>query len=445
MSDLALEKNSNNIKTVDGKKIKVKKKKKKRRGIFNLKMPKSYDMVIHACTIILMLLGSLVVLSTSVGETSSDHGVVIKTLGKQLVFVCLSYFAMTKVAYNFIRFRQLKGKAKFMKTLVMVGIFIIFLLMSCFAFSGANGTKGWIYLGPISIQPSEFAKSFLIVYAGIIVNEYYTLRQKNKKEVTFKQIIFPIGIFSAAMLFLIALQPDFGTCVVLMLILLTIFLIPTNPCLRKTQKYVKVFLISGLLIGGFLFFTDAGMSIMRIFLGDGYKAERFMSAANPFNNHYGTGYNIVYSLYAIANGGFKGLGIGGSKEKFGYLPEAQTDFILSVTIEELGIVGFGIIIICYGMILYRLFYWATHARGNEGYRVILIGTAMYLIVHFIFNVGGVSGLIPLTGVPLLFISAGGSSLFSISILMGVCQSIISKIRIQNESYRKKIRKERGLE
>ena len=110
-----------------------------------------------------------------------------------------------------------------------------------------------------------------------------------------------------------------------------------------------------------------------------------------------------------------------------YLPEATTDYILPIIVEELGIFGFLFIVLLYGVILYRLFYYAFKAK-SEGYKVILIGTAMYLSVHFLLNVGGVSGLIPLTGVPLLFISSGSSSLLSVCIAIGISQAVISRIR-----------------
>lgn len=126
-----------------------------------------------------------------------------------------------------------------------------------------------------------------------------------------------------------------------------------------------------------------------------------------------------------------GKGIGQSQQKFGFLTQADNDFILAIVIEELGIFGLALIVIGYSIIIQRLFHYAYRTK-SEGYKIILIGTAMYIFLHFFLNVGGVGGLIPLTGVPLLFISSGGSALMSIMCAIGIAQAIIAKIRRQGE-------------
>ncbi len=118
-------------------------------------------------------------------------------------------------------------------------------------------------------------------------------------------------------------------------------------------------------------------------------------------------------------------GFGQSVQKMQYLPAASTDYILAITVEEFGILGFLVILGGYGVLIYRLFKYALMSK-REGYKILYIGTAMYLFIHFVFNVGGVTGLIPLTGIPLLFISSGASSLVSICSAIGIAQAAIAR-------------------
>ena len=142
---------------------------------------------------------------------------------------------------------------------------------------------------------------------------------------------------------------------------------------------------------------------------------------------YGEGYQPANSLYGIGSSNFFGRGIGNSMRKFGYLTQAENDYILAVIIEETGVFGLGLIVFFYFVLVYRLFYYAL--RTNElTYKVTLVGIATYISMHFILNVGGVACLIPFTGVPLLFISSGGSSLFAVSFSIGIAQSCIRRIR-----------------
>ncbi|MDH6368208.1 cell division protein FtsW [Breznakia sp. PH1-1] len=398
---------------------------KKLGKLFSLKMPPMYDRWIHAAVIILIFFGTIMVVSTSVGMSAQSPNIVRNTIIKQVLFLIISYFAMVKVARVFQLWLRNKN---FLQVLDVVGVLVAALLVFVVLFSTpVNGAKSWIQLpgGLGTIQPSEFAKAFLIVYMG--VNIYHIGPQRK----TLMQIIFRPTFFFIVFALLIIAQPDFGTIVVLTMIFLICNIVPSHFKLSGIQTLCKIAL--GCIVVGLAFsMTHFGITVLEKLLGaDNYQLARFINADNPFTQIFGTGYNLTYSLYAIANGGITGLGLGQSAQKYGYLPEAETDFILPVTIEELGLFGLLVIVIGYGIILYRLFYFAKRA-ADDGTRMILVGTAVYLSIHFILNVGGVSAFLPLTGVPLLFISSGGSSLLSIMVLMGVCQSIISLIRRQRK-------------
>lgn len=395
---------------------------------FKIRMPKNYDRLLHACMLVLLVFGSIMIASTSVGESSDSINVVVTVIVKQLAFLIVSYILMTFMARNFVKFlsrevrvrddrrANIKQKNIYRGFFKVVGIGVIALLILTLFSPEVKGARSWIYIGPVSIQPSEFAKVYMIILLGIIVNDYGTRDVK-----FFKYMKEPL-IFFCIVILLLFLQPDFGTLIIFGFITVILLLIPTNKSLQSLKKIILI----GLGIFAIVFFfisTDFGMGILEK-MNLGYKFGRVTNAADPFNDLFGEGYNLVYSLFAIATGGFTGLGLGASKQKFGYLPEAQSDFIFSVTIEETGILGLLIICVCYFIILYKLFYYAMKTK-SEGFKMILIGCGLYMSIHFILNIGGVSGLIPLTGVPLLFISSGGSSLISIMMLLGVCQSIIA--------------------
>ena len=127
----------------------------------------------------------------------------------------------------------------------------------------------------------------------------------------------------------------------------------------------------------------------------------------------------------MSEGGLKGKGIGNSTRKYMNFPEANNDFILAIIIEECGFIGFLFLLALYGFIIYRLFYYARRIK-SESARIILVGTAMYFFLHIFLNVGGVTGLIPLTGVPLLMISSGGSSTLSVMCAVGIAQAVIMR-------------------
>lgn len=397
---------------------------------FSLRMPKNYDRLMHFCILLLLLLGSLMVLSTN----AKDIDAVYKSIIRQIPFLIVSYLLMITTARYFVRMlsREVKirddrvanKKAKnFYRGLFrIIGVAIgVLLVLTLVIGDEINGSKSWIQLGFFSLQPSEFAKVYMILLLGIIVNDY------GHRRIKFMQFMSEPLFFFVFTILIIMMQPDFGTFIVFTGITMACMLIPSNKNLDSVKKLI---LFCTVLIVGAMFFlsTDFGMSILEKF-NLGYKFNRFESAADPFKDMYNTGYNIFYSLSAIANGGVSGLGFGNSELKYGYLPEASTDFIFSITIEELGILGLILIVGCYLIIIYKLLFYALKTK-SEGYKVILIGSAVYLSLHFILNIGGVSALIPLTGVPLLFISSGGSSMLSIMCLMGVCQSIIALTRSQ---------------
>ena len=395
-----------------------------RRIKFN--MPKKYDRLIHASVILLIVLGTLMVASTSVGETISNgtanNTIVVKTIIKQVLFVLFSYFAMVFMANTFTMERA-------MKIIRPLGFLIEMMLIACLFFSASGGAKSWIRfsipgLGQITLQPSEFMKVFMIVVMACIIEKV-----KRRPLDCWSIVKIPLSFYAIGAI-VIYLQNDSGSLIVISLICAICLLIPSHPHLRKLQKTVAWLLLIGSL-GVVFLASDMGIALLEKLSLDNHIIIRFKMAANPWEDEYNYGLQLINSLFAIASGGWRGLGFGQSIQKMKYLPAATTDYILAITIEELGIGGFLLILGGYGLVIIRLFKYALMSK-KEGYKILYIGTAMYLFIHFVFNVGGVTGLIPLTGIPLLFISSGASSLFSICSAIGICQAALARENRERE-------------
>ena len=385
------------------------------------KMPKKYDLFIHIAVIALMVFGSLMITSTSVGETFISKNVVMKTFIKQLIFMIAGYLGMVFLANNFTM-----SRAKWWSQ--PVGYLIVAMLVVCLLFEETGGARSWIhipipFLGDMTLQPSEFFKTFMVILMAVTVE---STRRKNYDWWSIIKLPFIFFLVGAGLVFY---QNDAGSVIVLAIICSICFMIPSHPNLKGVQRVVgSLIAVAG--IGVVFILTPMGVSTMEksSFL-QSHQLSRITIAADPFVDPYGDGFQLINSLYAFSTGGWNGLGLGQSIQKMAYLPEAKTDYILPITVEELGISGFVFILVFYSIIIYRLFYYSLKTK-SEGYRILFIGTALYLFVHFVFNVGGVSGLLPLMGIPLLFISSGASSLLSICCALGVCQATISKMNAE---------------
>ena len=180
-----------------------------------------------------------------------------------------------------------------------------------------------------------------------------------------------------------------------------------------------------------LVLSPIGTSFLKKLSGD-YRIARFLSSANPFEYIYDDGYHLVMSLISIATGGWFGLGYGNSIHKYMNFPNPSNDFILPVIIEEMGIV-FGLlpVVVLYIIMLVTLFRYGLKVK-YASHKMVLLGSFMYLVVHFILNVGGVSGLIPLTGVPLLLVSSGGTSAIATFLAIGLSEYVISSYKKETD-------------
>lgn len=319
------------------------------------------------------------------------------------------------------------------------------------AFWTVKGTHAWIKLGPISIQPAEFMKIAMILCLSFFLTEHEAtfikdeIKNKNEpekikrklyREKLEKCIILPLILVVTVIGVGVLVQKDFGSTVILALICFMCFISTPRKYYKKYKRIAWMIIIVAwaIIIVAFviIFYLE---NLENIDLG-GYKFARISSWLNPMEDPLGSSYQLVNSLIAFSNGGLFGLGYGNSKQKFGYVPEAHNDFIGAITYEELGIIGLALIVVPTCIIIFKLLKYSNEVKENKS-KVILIGIASYFFFHLLVNLGGVSGFIPMTGVPILLVSDGGSSTVSAFIAIGIAQSIISKHNKQKYSTDKK--------
>lgn len=365
----------------------------------------------------LVVFGSLMIASAemgnSVGNTSYLTSVIVKQVVYAIVGVCAYFICM-----------HIKLMKK--KTSLFYGLYIVLLglLISCRFFGQINGAYAWIRLGSVAtLQPSEFAKVFMILFGAKMLGTDHKERNFNNF-VTFAVAAF---IYFIVIVFI---QSDFGSGVVLLAICYCILLIPPYKELKKMQKYMVygIFIALGLIL---ILLSKPVTELMKSH-ADNYMIGRFLAAADPFLYRYDNGYHVIMALVSFANGGIFGLGYGNSIHKYMNFPNPSNDFILPVIVEELGIVGFLGILIAYCLLLIPLIRTSFKTKYISS-KMILLGVFTYFVVHFILNVGGVSAIIPLTGVPLLLISSGGSSLMASMAGLGFAQNELLRNKRINES------------
>ena len=262
-----------------------------------------------------------------------------------------------------------------------------------------NGSRSWFGIGPLGIQPSEFSKLGLIIYTS----KYLAHNNKNIKNV--KKGLLPLFGIICIFFFLIMLEPDFGTAMVIILTL------------------VVLIFIAGPKIGFFLKIGVIGLiGIVILIVIAPYRLKRITAYLNPWSDPLGSGFQIIQSLYAIGPSSLLGTGFGNSIQKNFYLPEPQTDFIFSIIAEEFGIIGVFFVLSLFCIIFYRSIKISLN-QSDLFKKYLSFGLSFGLILQVILNILVVTGTIPTTGITLPFLSYGGSSLLISMVSIGIILSI----------------------
>lgn len=354
----------------------------------------------------IVIFGSLMIASAEMGNSVGDTEYIRDIVIRQAIYVVagfIAYMVMTNVPVYRFNIQLYYG--------VYIGILV--LLLACRLFGSINGAYAWINIGGgATIQPSEFAKVFMIGFGAKLLGPNDEGNNIHNLKV--------FGGLSIAYVSIIALiQHDLGSAIVLFVVCYCIALIPEQKEFLKIQNTMS-YLIVGAVIVALIFLSPPITEFLKKFADD-YRVGRFLASADPFLYQYDQGYHLIMSMVSFANGGWFGLGYGNSIHKYMNFPNPSNDFILPVIVEELGIVGFILFLIGYSVMLYPLVKYSFKVKYKSS-KMVLLGVFLYFIVHFILNVGGVSGLIPLTGVPLLMVSSGGSSLIASLAGLGLAQS-----------------------
>ena len=321
----------------------------------------------------------------------------------------------------FISFITINIPSKVFRKFSLLLILVIMFILGGLQVFGylAKGSKSWIQLGPVNIQPSEFAKIFIVMFLA----NYY---DKNKEKLNNTWSLIKPLIPCIIMVILVMLQPDLGTAGIITLI--TILLFYAVPLRSNYRKNINMLLVSGIILLSLVFVITKGSFLK------GYQLNRF-NFLDPCERYQEeSGYQLCNSFIAFTNGGTTGQGLGKSTQKYLYLPESYTDFIFPIIVEELGLVVGIIIIMLYLYILYRIYRIARRST-NLYNSMIAYGIGVYIFLHIAINLIGVMGIGPLTGVPLPFLSYGGS--YTISLMFGLSLVQRSAIETNTEIVKKK--------
>lgn len=379
-----------------------------------------WDYYLMVPYLVLCMIGIVMVYSASSAIEMQNGGNPTSYLIKQTIYVIMGIGCLIFGAnYPLRHYRT----PRFLRdsTLVMVGMLLFVLVLS----HAVNGAKGWINLGVINIQPVEICKIYFILYLS---DRMARVRARND------HFISSGGgpwLVVALCLLLIVLQPDIGGMAINVMIVAVLFL----ACDFRWSFGISVLLIIPTMC--YLLVEKAVESG----LIHGYRMARFVAFLNPFGNASGSGSQLVNSYYAISNGGVFGSGLGNSVQKMGYLPEPNTDFIMSITSEELGLVGVSVILILLMIIICRMI--QIGVRSNSMYEMLLCyGSATFILIEAFFNIGGVLGLLPITGVTFPFISYGGSSMLILSFTVGIIMNI-SIQQNKQRALRRSVRQQRS--
>lgn len=387
----------------------------------NIKM---IDKPLFFLTVLMSIFGLFMIFSASYVRASLVDNNTYKYLFKQGIILFISFSAF----FFLINFPT--SKFKKLIYLILGGTFVLLFYVLIYG-EVTKGVRSWIDLPFFNLQPSEFAKTVIILYMAI----YYNFNLH--KIENYSKLLQPV-IVAAGICFLVFLQPDLGTAIIIFLITALTFLsVPIKQSFKSNLK--KIFISTIVLIS--VIITISLLMGNSILTNAQEKRLNFLKPCDRYTES-GTGYQVCNGYIAINRGGLFGVGIGNSTQKYLYLPEAHTDFIFPIIIEELGVIVGLIIILIYMVIIYRIFLISKTSNNLSG-SIICYGVAVYIFSHIFINMVGILGLLPLTGVPLPFLSYGGSFALNLIICLGLVQrvAIENKIYKKEEAIRNKIREE----
>ena len=361
----------------------------------NEKMAKKLypDKWLFAATVGLALFGVVMVYSASAMLAQSEHHGSFYYVTKQAIWTAIGLVAMLfamQFDYNRLRDRR-----------VVYGLLLltVFLLLAVFAFPPTNGARRWIKLPQLSIQPSEISKLVLAIFLA------YFLERRAGEEQQFWRTFVPCGFVTALLAGLIVVEPDFGTS----MMLAVIFVIVIYTAGARVRHLAMAGAPALVVAAGLLIFVP-------------WRLTRLVTFLDPWADPQKSGFQVVQSLIAVGSGGPNGLGFAQGKQKMLFLPFAHSDFIFAVIAEELGLIGTFAVLVVFALFLWRGIRTSLLAPDRFG-KLLALGIVAGIVAQALFNMSVVLSLVPTKGIPLPFISYGGSSLVPTLTAVGVLLNI----------------------
>lgn len=370
--------------------------------------------------LILSIIGLIVVYSTT-SALAIQSGVssirMVRTQGLFFILSLLTIALIYKFSLNFLRNKKVLAFVIFIE--------VILLILSRFITDTVNGAHGWLTIpGGFSIQPAEYLKVILVWYLALIFSKRQDeIRDYDYQALTHNEWI-PRNLndwrwLTLILIGIVVIMPDLGNATILALTVLIMITASGVGYRWFTSLLGLVVGASTIVLGSIWIIGVDRVAKIPVF---GYVAKRFSAFFNPFNDLSGAGHQLANSYYAMSNGGWFGLGLGNSIEKQGYLPEAHTDFVFAIVIEELGFVGASLILSLLFFLILRIILVGIRAK-NPFNSMMAIGIGGMILVQTFINIGGISGLIPSTGVTFPFLSQGGNSLWVLSVAIAFVLNI----------------------
>ncbi|HEX5874062.1 MAG TPA: putative lipid II flippase FtsW [Pyrinomonadaceae bacterium] len=353
------------------------------------------DKWLFAATVGLALFGVVMVYSASALIAQKENGNQFHYVLKQGVFVVIGFVVMLLMMqfnYQLLKNRRIIYGLLLLCTIGLFGVF---------AFSATNGAHRWLKFPGFSLQPSEVSKLALILFLA------YFLEKRAGEEGDFWRTFLPCGLVTGWLAALIVIEPDFGTAMMLVFIFVIVIYIAGARVLHLAMAAAPALVVAA----GLLIFVP-------------FRMKRLVTFLDPWADPQGAGFQVVQSLIAIGSGGIDGLGFAQGKQKMLFLPFAHSDFIFAVVSEELGLVGALTIVLVFALFLWRGIRTALLAPDRFG-MLLSLGIVTSIVAQALFNISVVLSLVPTKGIPLPFISYGGSSLVptlaAVGILLNVSQ------------------------
>jgi len=359
---------------------------------------KAYVLLFITC-LALVLIGLVMILSASSVEAYKRYGSSFLFFYRQTIGVFMGLFAMVILART--DYRRLRKVARPL-FVICIGL-LIAVLVPGISVTRA-GSSRWLNIGLLTFQPAELAKLSLILFCAAVLDRKGTAIKEAR------EMAVPVLPAAGILALLVVAQPDLGTTII---------------CLGCA--YIVLFLAGARLKHLATLAGVGGLGITALALSEGYRRARIFSFINPWADPLNTGYHIIQGQIALGSGGWFGLGLGASRQKWSYVPNAHTDFIYAILGEELGLIGTLTVLVLFGFFLALGVRIAKRAPDRFGF-LLAGGITGWIGLQTLVNMGAVSGLLPITGVPLPLISFGGSSLVFTMAAIGILLSIAKRGR-----------------